>query len=133
MQVPAPKSSRSANISVLPLLIIVDLSHQQVEINWLMQIEQQWSAEGLCQYNQGPIHYSQDRLSTNAGRCRSTVPAVLQTCHQSHKIECPDNLMSWNNRSIATTIGGFNTTTDKSQTKEGIPMLHQMPITIQPQ
>ena len=60
--------------SVPPLPVNADLSPQQAEIIRLMQVAQQWWAEGPCQYNQGPTHYSQDRFSTNAGRGRSIHP-----------------------------------------------------------
>ena len=56
------------NFSVPPPPVNADLSHQQAEINRLTQVAQQWSAEGLCQYNQASANYNQDRFSTNAGR-----------------------------------------------------------------
>ena len=53
-------------------------------------------------------------------------PAVLQICHQFHTtVELLDDLMSKSNKGMATTIEDSNTIIDKSQTKEGILMLHQ--------
>ena len=73
-QVPVPSPVEMPNFSVPPLPVNADLCHQQAEINRLMQVAQQWSAECLCQYNQAPAHYNQDRFSTNTGRGRSIYP-----------------------------------------------------------
>ena len=50
-----PTQVPAQNFSVLPLQVNIDLSHQQAEINKLMQVTQQLSAEGPCQYNQAPV------------------------------------------------------------------------------
>ena len=70
-QVQAPSQAEMPNFSVPPPPVNAYLIHQQAEINRLMQVAEQMSAEGLCQDNQAPAHYSQDRFSTNTGRGRS--------------------------------------------------------------
>ena len=74
MQVPVSSPVEMQNFIVPPLPVNADLSHQQAEINRLMQVAQQWSEEGPCQYNQAPAHYNQDRFSTNTDRDRSILP-----------------------------------------------------------
>ena len=73
-QVPVSSPAEVSNFSVLLPPVNADLSHQQPGINRLMQVAQQWSAEGLCQYNQAPGNYDQYRFSTNTGRGRSIHP-----------------------------------------------------------
>ena len=74
----------------VPLLQVnIDLSHQQAEIDRLMQVAQQWSAEGLCQYNQTPANYNKEKFSSNAGRGRSVRP-----CNTPNMSPVPHNRMS---------------------------------------
>ena len=70
-QVPASGPAEMSNFSIPLLSVNADLSHQQAEIYRLKQLAQQWSAEGLQQYNQAPTHYRKDWFSTNTGRGRS--------------------------------------------------------------
>ena len=82
---------------VPPPPVNAGLSHQQAEINRLMQVAQQWSAGGLCRNNQTPTHYNQDRFSTNTGRGRficlhstpnmSPVPHNNRTSRQFDELE----------------------------------------------
>ena len=46
-----PTQVPTADFSVPPLQVSANLSHQQAEINRLMQVMQQWSADGPHQYN----------------------------------------------------------------------------------
>ena len=84
-QVPVPGPAEVPKFPVPPAPVIADLSHQQAEINRLMQVAQQWSAEGPHQYNQAPEKYNQDRFSTNAGRGRSiwahSIPNMSPVLH----------------------------------------------------
>ena len=60
--------------------------------------------------------------------------SVLQICCQSHTaVGCLDDLMSSSNKGMSTTVEGFSTIVGKSQTNEGILMLHQMLTMIPPQ
>ena len=94
-QVMVPNPAEMPDFLIPPLQGNTDISHQQAEIKMLMQVAQQWSTEALCQYNQAPTNYNQDRISTNTGRGRSFNPTVLKICHQSHTaVEYLDDLMS---------------------------------------
>ena len=77
------------NFSVPPLSVNANLSHQLAKINGLMQVAQQWSAEGPCQFNQVPTHYSQDRFNTNTVRGRSIHPHITP-----NMLPVPHNRMS---------------------------------------
>ena len=78
IQVPVPSPAELPDFSVPPPPVNTDISHQQAEINRLMLVAQQWSTEVMCQYNQAPTHYNQDRFSTNTDRGRSISPYSTQ-------------------------------------------------------
>ena len=59
---PAPISTTN-----LPPQVNISLKHQQDEINRLMKVAQQWSAEGPHQY-----HHTQENYNTSRGRSCST-------------------------------------------------------------
>ena len=54
-------------LSVPPPHVNEEFSHQQVEINRLTQVVQQWSDKGPCQYNQPQATYNQDKFNTSTG------------------------------------------------------------------
>ena len=117
-----PTQTTAQNFVAPPPQVNRNLCHQQVEINRMMQVAQQWSVEGQCQYNQLPVNQMQDSYNTYAGRQRSIRSCITPACHQSQPTEPPGILMILSIRSMATTIAGFSIIVGKSQTEEGIPM-----------
>ena len=54
-------------------------------------------------------------------------PTIHRNCHQFHTTEeLLDNLMSKSNKGMAIIVEDSSTIVDKSQTEEGILMLHQI-------
>ena len=77
-QVPVPSPAEMPDFSVPSPPISIDISHQQAEIKRLTQVAQQWSTEGLHQYNKAPPHYNQIGLAQINGRGRSIQPLSTQ-------------------------------------------------------